>query len=115
MDISAVLQRRDRQSFDWLYDRYAGALFGAIRKMVVEKIKAEKLLVETFVKVWESLDQFEEKKDDLLLWIIRIARARVDEYIRHSNSRAHHHDARNREFWRTSSQSKHAGQKQSFN
>ena len=115
MDISAILQRRDRQSFDWLYSQYAGTLFGAIRKMVAENVKAEKLLQETFVSVWASLDQFEGKSGELLLWMLRIARARVDEYITHCDGESHHQQEKNSEFWKASSQPKQAGRKQYFN
>jgi len=79
MDVKAVLLQRDRQSFDWLYGRYAGVLLGVIRKMVAESSAAESLLLETFVTAWRSLDQFEGTSNDIFSWMLRIARHKIAE------------------------------------
>ena len=82
MDITTILRQRDRASFDWLYKRYAHMLFGTIRRMVEENAIAERLLQETFVEAWKSLDQYEGKAGDLFIWMLRIARAKANGYIR---------------------------------
>src|ERR1051325_11672073 len=92
MDIAVILRKRDRQSFDWLYDRYAGMLLGIIRKMVEENTIAERLLLETFVAVWKSLDEFDGRAGGLFIWMLRIARAKVAEYIRHGQQEDQSHE-----------------------
>jgi len=82
MDITSVLRQRDRQSFDWLYGQYAGMLFGILRKIVEENTIAERLLHETFVEAWKSLDKFDGKTGDLFIWMLRIARAKAAGYVR---------------------------------
>ena len=80
MDTAAILRKRDRQSFDWLYSRYSPLLFGLIRKMAGDDAAAESLLLQTFVATWNTLDSFEGADNDLVLRMLRIARAKVAEH-----------------------------------
>ncbi len=57
-----------------LYDKYSGALFGVILRMCRDKTKAEDLLQETFVKIWENIEAYETSKGRFYTWAYRIAR-----------------------------------------
>jgi DNA-directed RNA polymerase specialized sigma24 family protein len=104
MDISTLLRHRNRQSFDWLYDQYAGSLLSVIRKMVNEKAEAEKLLLETFVAVWNSLEEFEGDDDRIFIWMLHIARAKVAEYENRGWNEDHVAITNNNKVWTPSLQ-----------
>ena len=113
MDITAILRQRDRASFDWLYSQYAGILLGIIRKRVEENAVAESLLQETFVEAWKSLDEFDAKAVSLFIWMLRIARAKADEYK--SDQEDQQPKAPKKKFWTSSAHRQATGQKQYSN
>ena len=57
-----------------LYDQYGAALFGVILKVVKSESIAEDVLQESFVKIWNKIDQYDEKKGRFFTWILNIAR-----------------------------------------
>ena len=57
-----------------LYDKYSGALYGVILRMCRDRTKAEDLLQETFVKIWNSIDTYDASKGRFYTWAYRIAR-----------------------------------------
>jgi RNA polymerase sigma-70 factor (ECF subfamily) len=112
MDISAILQRRDRASFDQLYGRYAGMLFGILSRMVEEDAAAERLLLETFVAVWKSPDEFDGKPDSLFIRMLQVARAKAAEYLRQADAEDRQPGADQKEARTHSLQRESTGQKQ---
>lgn len=68
------LSRRDQQAFHWLYDQYASALFGVIRKIVHDEEQARDLLQDTFIKIWNNLDAYDASKGRLFTWLLNVAR-----------------------------------------
>ena len=115
MDITAILRQRDRQSFNWLYDRYAAMLFGIILRMVEENAIAESLLQETFVEAWKSLEEFDGKNGDLFIWMLRIARVKAKGYIRYRGQEEQRGGNNSKEFWTSSFHQQMTGQKQYSN
>lgn len=73
-ELITLLQRRDRDAFALLYDRYAAALYGAILRVVHQEALAEDVLQETFVKVWGACESYSPAKGKLFTWLIAIAR-----------------------------------------
>ncbi|TAE27564.1 MAG: sigma-70 family RNA polymerase sigma factor [Cytophagales bacterium] len=68
------LSRRDQQAFHWLYDQYSPALFGVIRKIVHDDEQARDLLQDSFIKIWNNLDQYDASKGRLFTWLLNVAR-----------------------------------------
>lgn len=59
-------------AFNLLVRQYQQRVYGLIRKMVIDHDDADDLTQETFLKVWQSLDQFRGDAQ-LFTWIYRIA------------------------------------------
>lgn len=78
MDISHryidLLKRRDRKSFEWLYDHYAPNLLGIICQMLHEKPMAEDVLQESSIKIYKTIDSYDSKKRGLFTWMLNICR-----------------------------------------
>ncbi|TSJ36470.1 sigma-70 family RNA polymerase sigma factor [Mucilaginibacter corticis] len=57
-----------------LYDMYSTALYGIISRIIPDSALAEDLLQETFIRVWQSVDKYDELKGRLFTWMVNIAR-----------------------------------------
>ncbi|MEO1652190.1 MAG: sigma-70 family RNA polymerase sigma factor [Bacteroidota bacterium] len=68
------LRNKDRKAYAILYDRYSGALYGVILKIVKYEEIAQDVLQDTFVKIWKKIDAYSATKGTLFTWILNIAR-----------------------------------------
>ena len=73
-EVIARLISGDNNALLQLYDKYSGALYGVILRMCRDRTKAEDLLQETFVKIWNSIDTYDASKGRFYTWAYRIAR-----------------------------------------
>lgn len=69
-----ALRQRDQDAFSYLYDNYAGALFGLIGKMVSSRELAEDILQEAFVKIWNNFGNYDAVKGRLFTWMMNLTR-----------------------------------------
>jgi RNA polymerase sigma-70 factor (ECF subfamily) len=68
------LQARNEQALSQLYDKYSGAIYSVILKMIADEGRAQNLLQDTFITVWEKSHQYDPAKGRFYTWIYRIAR-----------------------------------------
>jgi RNA polymerase sigma factor (sigma-70 family) len=66
--------RRDRSALDLLYERYAGAIYGIICRVVKNKDIAEEVLQDVFLKYWNRIEGYDAAKGKLFTWMLNIAR-----------------------------------------
>lgn len=69
-----ALKRHDTVAIKALYDMYSASLLGVIARIVLQKEIAEDLLQETFVKIWNSADNYDASKGRLFTWMMNVAR-----------------------------------------
>lgn len=79
------LQQGDPEALSALYDRYAGALLGVLRRMCNDQGLAEDLLQETFLKIWKQAASYDPKKGKFYTWTYRIAKNTALNALRKSN------------------------------
>lgn len=58
----------------YLYDRYAGALFGIISRIIKDENVAQEVLQDVFLKIWDRIDQYDPAKGRLFTWMLNVAR-----------------------------------------
>lgn len=94
--IQAIREQRKIGS-EALYDMYSASLFGVILKIVQDQYLAEDLLQETFVKVWNSFQYYDEEKGRLFTWMINVARNLCIDKLRSKDFKntAKNHDIEN--------------------
>lgn len=68
------LQAKSSAGAGALYDNYSGALFGILLAMVSNKELAGELLQQSFIKIWESFDDYNVSKGRLFPWMVGITR-----------------------------------------
>jgi RNA polymerase sigma-70 factor (ECF subfamily) len=81
------LRRRDPDAMGELYDRYGKLAFSVIYRIVRNQSTAEDLLQETFLRVWNRVQAFDQDKGALGPWILTVARNRAIDYLRSLDGR----------------------------
>ena len=57
-----------------LYDQYADALFGLVKRILGDEQTAEDVLQKTMIKIWKGIDSFDPGKASFYTWMSVIAR-----------------------------------------
>lgn len=78
----ALLREQDEPAFGYLYDNYAGALYGVILQVVHEAETANDILQEVFVNIWRKIQLYDATKGRLYTWMLNIARNAAIDKIR---------------------------------
>jgi RNA polymerase sigma-70 factor (ECF subfamily) len=86
LELQSRIKRRDPLAMGELYDRYGKLAFTVIQRIVRDKVVAEDLLAETFVKVWNQVARWRDARiEDLHLWLLLLARQHALEHLRSRN------------------------------
>ena len=88
--IKELLSKSDR-SFTLLYDNYSKSLYAVIFNLI--KNRAEDVLQEAFVKIWNNIDSYNESKGRLYTWMLNITRNTTIDKLRskgYNNSQKNH-------------------------
>ncbi len=72
-EIVILLKKEDKKAISLLYENYADALYGVIKKVIVDEDVAQDVLQETFVKIWRYAKKYDPTKAKLFTWLYRIA------------------------------------------
>ena len=72
-EIVSLLQKSDKKAISLLYENYADALYGVIKKVITDEDTAQDVLQETFVKIWRYSKKYDSSKAKLFTWLYRIA------------------------------------------
>lgn len=72
--LTAAVKQRDQHAFGLLYDKYAPPMLGIILKMTGDKLRAEELLGECFVNIWNEISFYDDNRESLFIWLLNKAR-----------------------------------------
>jgi len=86
-DLARRLKERDPQAMADLYDRYGRIAYSLILRMVRNGAVAEDLVQETFLRVWNRVQSFDEQRGALGPWVLTVARNRAIDYVRSIDGR----------------------------
>ena len=81
------LKSRDPQAMAKLYDRYGRLAYSIILRMVRNGAVAEDLVQETFIRIWNRIQGFDQDKGALGPWVLTVARNRAIDYLRSAEGR----------------------------
>lgn len=70
----ARMRNGDSQALSDLYDKYNGAVYALIIKIIRDESTAEEILQETFVKTWKNIAGYDDAKGSIYTWMFNIAR-----------------------------------------
>jgi len=77
-----MISKHDENGFHYLYENYSAALYGVIVRIVSSKEGAEEVIQDTFVKIWNSIAQYDSSKGRFYTWMLNIARNTALDYIK---------------------------------
>ncbi|WP_228425167.1 RNA polymerase sigma factor [Chryseobacterium jejuense] len=81
-ELIVLLKEKNENGFHYLYDHYSGALYGIVLRIVQSKEYAEEVIQDVFVKIWNSIHQYDASKGRFYTWIINIARNTAIDYLK---------------------------------
>lgn len=81
-ELIVLLKEKNETGFHHLYDNYSGALYGVIFRIVQSKEYTEEIIQDVFVKVWNSIHQYDQQKGRFYTWMINIARNTAIDYLK---------------------------------
>ena len=73
-ELVLALKRQETVAIKALYDMYSGSLFGVISRIIQQPELAKDTLQETFIKIWNSADNYDSSKGRLFTWMMNVAR-----------------------------------------
>lgn len=79
---------QDAEAFRQLYERHRGLLFALALKILGNRTDAEDVLQETFVQVWKTAKNFDERRANAQGWLIMLTRSRAIDRLRARATRA---------------------------
>ena len=71
-----------------LYDRYSGAVFALVNRMLQNREDAEDVLQHVFMQVWRKAATFDETQCTPFTWLVMIARSRAIDRLRQRSRQA---------------------------
>ena len=69
-----LIKKRQREGYNILYTQYAAVLYGVIRHMVSDVSLANDLLQDTFIHIWEKIEEYDESRCTFFVWMLNVAR-----------------------------------------
>lgn len=81
-EIITCLRARDPAGLEALFEQYAAALNGVIRRIVRDERVAEEVLQDTLLKAWNKIDVYDEDTAGLFAWLVIIARHTAIDRVR---------------------------------
>ena len=81
-DLAKRLQDRDPRAMSDLYERYGRLAYSLIYRVVRNTGAAEDLVQETFLRVWNRVQSFDQTRGALGPWVLTVARNRAIDYLR---------------------------------
>jgi RNA polymerase sigma-70 factor, ECF subfamily len=80
-ELIAGIIKRDRQSFDFFYERYAQIIFNLCVRILKDEAEAQDVLQEIFLQIWREAARFDPSRASVKTWLFTIARSRsLDRY-----------------------------------
>ena len=86
-NLASRLQARDAGAMRELYDRYGRLVYSLILRMVRNSAAAEDLVQETFLRIWNRMQVFDQERGALGPWVLTVARNRAIDYLRSADGK----------------------------
>ena len=83
IQLLTTAQGGDAQSFGELYERYAPRVFRYLYAHLGDRLDAEDLTEEVFLRVWRTLPSYQEQGVPFLAFLFRVAHNALIDYYRH--------------------------------
>ena len=87
-DLMTLVERKDADAFEILYDRHGGAAYSLAHRIVGNPGVAEEVTQEAFISVWRSGARFDATRGSVRSWTLGIVRNRAIDALRRASGSA---------------------------
>jgi RNA polymerase sigma-70 factor, ECF subfamily len=81
-DLMPLIERKQPQAFEIVYDRHGGAAFSLAYRMVGNRSAAEDITQEAFLSLWRSGARYDRARGSVRTWLLGIVRNRAIDFLR---------------------------------
>jgi len=92
-----AVARFDEEALRVLYDRHGRAVFGLARRLLGDAARAEELLQDVFVRLWQRPERFDAGRGELRGFLLRETHGRAVDRLRSDAARTRREDRHQRE------------------
>lgn len=85
-EVLVAVARGDEAAFSELYDRFAGRVFGIVRRVLRDPAQSEEVAQEVLVEVWRLATRFDPQRGSAQGWILTMAHRRAVDQVRSEQS-----------------------------
>jgi len=78
----ALVARGDQTAFESVYDRFAGPVYGLVRKVLRDPAQSEEVAQEVLLEVWRTASRFDPARGSAAAWVMTIAHRRAVDRVR---------------------------------
>jgi hypothetical protein len=72
-----ALHRKEISALSVVYDRYAGAFYGEIKRTLHKQAESEQALLDSFHAIWKAIPQLDPSKEQLFTWCLKRVRKEI--------------------------------------
>ncbi|RZS93358.1 RNA polymerase sigma factor [Aquimarina brevivitae] len=73
-ELIIALRNKDKKAFEEIYKLYADNVYGIVFNILRNEDVSEEVTQDVFLKIWEKIDSYTEKKGRFFTWVLNIAR-----------------------------------------
>ncbi len=81
-ELIRLIRTNNKAGFDYLYANYAAALLCCIQRIIHGDCVAEKILHDSFVAIWTTINTYDPGKMSFYMWMHGIANKKATDFIR---------------------------------
>jgi RNA polymerase sigma-70 factor (ECF subfamily) len=87
-DLMTLVERKDPEAFEILYDRHGGAAYSLAHRIVGDPQAAEDVTQEAFLSIWRSGARFDPARGSVRSWALGVVRNRSIDALRKVSGKA---------------------------
>jgi RNA polymerase sigma-70 factor (ECF subfamily) len=86
-ELMVLIQRRDADALEVLYDRHGGPAYSLAHRIMGEPQAAEDVTQEAFISIWRTSASYDAARGSVRAWLLQIVRNRAIDAIRRAAAR----------------------------